>query len=386
MEPAMKNISYININMLNPNLWNGGIIVIMDVLLYLKSKGHYTESISFLCNDIYKYYIPSNTSNTNFLIDENKKILCYRMTLKYIDFYQEILPINSYELSERFQPALKRIFSIIYKKKIDYIITSDDDFISIFGAFLSGVPVVHWFNSLQNIVNCKENNSFLRFLKQSHIFTISSFLQYKLKEILNLDSVIWYPMFNIKKYKVKREKKSSKIIGYYSAGKLKGDDIVNRIIHKKDDWKFIIIGRDYLSKSNKVSSNLQILGNITNIEIFYKAIDILIVPSIIEEGFSRVIIEACVNGITVIANKVGGIPEAMGNSGIMIDVNLEKELNFEAIADQYIFEIEKLFSDDKYYEIMSKKALFRAEEYEDMQNRLSEENYNKYIKPFLSSS
>jgi len=193
-------------------------------------------------------------------------------------------------------------------------------------------------------------------------------------------------MFNIKKYKVKREKKSSKIIGYYSAGKLKGDDIVNRIIHKKDDWKFIIIGRDYLSKSNKVSSNLQILGNITNIEIFYKAIDILIVPSIIEEGFSRVIIEACVNGITVIANKVGGIPEAMGNSGIMIDVNLEKELNFEAIADQYIFEIEKLFSDDKYYEIMSKKALFRAEEYEDMQNRLSEENYNKYIKPFLSSS
>ena len=36
------------------------------------------------------------------------------------------------------------------------------------------------------------------------------------------------------------------------------------------------------------------------------------------EAFSRVVLEACANGIPVVASQVGGLPEAMGESGVLL--------------------------------------------------------------------
>lgn len=53
----------------------------------------------------------------------------------------------------------------------------------------------------------------------------------------------------------------------------------------------------------------------------YLECDVLIVSSIWEEPFGRVIIEGNLHGLPVIASKVGGIPEIMKkmNSGILIN-------------------------------------------------------------------
>jgi glycosyltransferase involved in cell wall biosynthesis len=45
--------------------------------------------------------------------------------------------------------------------------------------------------------------------------------------------------------------------------------------------------------------------------LYYSAADVLIVPSIHEEGFGRVILEALSCGTPVIASKRGGITEAI---------------------------------------------------------------------------
>ena len=74
-------------------------------------------------------------------------------------------------------------------------------------------------------------------------------------------------------------------------------------------------------------SNVQYLGKIDNVELpkYYNAADVLIVPSVHEEGFGRVILESLACGTPVIGSNRGAIPEAIDQSvGKLIDVTPEK--------------------------------------------------------------
>ena len=51
----------------------------------------------------------------------------------------------------------------------------------------------------------------------------------------------------------------------------------------------------------------------------YRSTALLLVPSQCPEAFSRVVLEACANGIPVLASRTGGLPEAMGESGVLLD-------------------------------------------------------------------
>ena len=52
---------------------------------------------------------------------------------------------------------------------------------------------------------------------------------------------------------------------------------------------------------------------------FYRLGRVLLAPSLIEEGFGRIILEAQFNGIPAIASNVGGYPEAVGGGGFLCD-------------------------------------------------------------------
>lgn len=58
---------------------------------------------------------------------------------------------------------------------------------------------------------------------------------------------------------------------------------------------------------------------------------LLIVPSIVEEAFGRVIVEASIRGIPAIAHNRGGIAEALNGSGILLD-NLDVNIWKKAIT------------------------------------------------------
>jgi glycosyltransferase involved in cell wall biosynthesis len=81
-----------------------------------------------------------------------------------------------------------------------------------------------------------------------------------------------------------------------------------------------------------------------------------------------VILEAAVNGIPVVANKIGGIPEAMGESGIIVDAGPGGYADADTVAAKYVLAIRKLFGDDQRYEYESKRALIRAREYQRAQD------------------
>lgn len=71
-------------------------------------------------------------------------------------------------------------------------------------------------------------------------------------------------------------------------------------------------------------SNIKYLGSINQnkLPVYYSGSDILVVPSVSEEGFGRVILEALACGLPVVGTNQGAIPEAMDRSvGKLIDIN-----------------------------------------------------------------
>lgn len=78
-----------------------------------------------------------------------------------------------------------------------------------------------------------------------------------------------------------------------------------------------------ISESASHDKNIIFIGKIDNnkLPVYYSAADILIVPSVHEEGFGRVIIESLACGTPVVAANRGAIPEAMTSSvGRLIDI------------------------------------------------------------------
>jgi len=93
-----------------------------------------------------------------------------------------------------------------------------------------------------------------------------------------------------------------------------------------DDIYFAFIGGGPLTDEVKAASkslrNVICVGSVDNknLDIYYNASDIVIVPSLYDEGFGRVILEALSCGTPVIASKSGGIPEALDSSvGVLIE-------------------------------------------------------------------
>lgn len=106
----------------------------------------------------------------------------------------------------------------------------------------------------------------------------------------------------------------------------------------KDSICLLIAGVGPLEENVKKAAlknrNIIFLGGISqeSLPSVYNSADLLIVPSLNEEGFGRVIIEALSCGIPVVATNRGGVPEAMDNSvGKIIDItseNIQKTIEY----------------------------------------------------------
>lgn len=108
--------------------------------------------------------------------------------------------------------------------------------------------------------------------------------------------------------------------------KIKGIDILLEVARQScKDIYFAFIGdgplEQEIKKTSRHLSKVLYIGKIDNrnLPLYYNASDILLIPSLYEEGFGRVILEAVSCGVPVIGSRKGGIPEALSkNVGILI--------------------------------------------------------------------
>lgn len=376
----MKRIAFFIDGQFKPSR-DGGSTTILEFLFFLKKQGNEVYLFNFVTNEFYnpRYFFECLLGFEASDVIRSNKVFC--SVLNGINIYQEILPYGVNEIPKHHQKIVKLIIRKIAEHKIDYIYTADSPSISLLPVYLSGVAGAHFFNSLDNVKSFIPTDPiYRRILQKRTVFAVSRFIQMKLKELFGVSALVWHPIINFDKYISSGKENKTKTIGFFSGGipYCKGNELVNKIITKMPEGYFIIVGERYFNQFKQIPPNLKYLGHTTNMKEFYGQIKLLLVPSIVEEAFSRVILEAAINGIPVIANRIGGIPEALEDGGILIDIDLTKKLNLDEIADKYIFEINRFLNNDDSYARYSKKAILRAEKYKAEQDEMSKYLYENF--------
>jgi glycosyltransferase involved in cell wall biosynthesis len=178
------------------------------------------------------------------------------------------------------------------------------------------------------------------------VFCVSEFIKNKFLEGISIKTEKIYVLYNGVDRKIKKFPKKKKEILF--VGRLvseKGADLyvqaVRSIASTFPDWNFGLIGSFRLGEHNntnfyahRVIKSFQEIGsqaifygfkNHQFVEEKMKTASIIVIPSIWEEPFGLVAAEAMSNGISIIASKVGGMPEIIRDNGVLIDnINYKK--------------------------------------------------------------
>lgn len=199
--------------------------------------------------------------------------------------------------------------------------------------------VIKWHEKALKLADIIVTNS--EFVK-----TVANNYGVKVKEVI-------YPTIRLKDYKTKR--KEAEYITLIIPAKRKGVEIFLKIVDKMSDKKFLAVGKSEKIRELRKRRNITHIRWSKDMRKIYSKTKILLVPSIWQEPFGRVVVEAMCNGIPCIVSNVGGLPEAVGNAGIIID-------NPNDVMS-WINQIRKL-ENNKFYNKLSKKSLKRAKKFD----------------------
>jgi ADP-heptose:LPS heptosyltransferase len=118
--------------------------------------------------------------------------------------------------------------------------------------------------------------------------------------------------------------------------------------------------------------NIQFLGYRSDVERILAEARILVAPSIIEESFGRIVVEAFASGVPVIATNIGAFKEIVeeGENGILVEPKSGR-----AIADAIL----RILGERRYPQRLVKKAREKVERFYSLENCLKEKG-KLYIK------
>ena len=363
----------------DPKLCDGVSRSMFDLFLFLREQGCRPSILSFmddnfLCWDRLHHLIHLSGSEI-FSAGED---YC-EASFRGLDIYYKILKCDQRQAQSAHPEVMKHVMTKLDEFRDAYIFTCDGEITGLIAKSISGARGAHYFHSPIYISLYQGNTKYRTILEQRTVFAGSRFSQAELKKSTGIDAVIWPPFINFEEVQSRKSEDKGRVIGYYSAGWHKGDEIINKLVNTMADCQFIAMGRYDHDASEKLPGNLEIWRNVTDTRLFYEKIKIMLVPSIGMEGFSRVIIEAAANGIPTIANRVGGIDEALGESGIIIDIDKKEKVDADELTRQYTLAIKKLLGNEEIYRDYSQKALRRAEKFQQEQYRISHSLYKTHV-------
>jgi glycosyltransferase involved in cell wall biosynthesis len=107
----------------------------------------------------------------------------------------------------------------------------------------------------------------------------------------------------------------------------KGLSVALHVAALLGDHDFVFVDGWYTPRRERQSLERQLstLPNVTwrhksvGLDDVFRSSALLLVPSQVEEAFGRVIVEAGHSGVPAVASRIGGIPEAIGNSGVLVE-------------------------------------------------------------------
>jgi len=357
----------------DPHLGDGVSGSIFDLLKFFISRGHEVFIISLMHD---------NYLARQFLLMEKHpletKILskgenCCNFIMGGINIYFELLPLRRDQVLLCNPLALERYLEKIREYSDSCFLTADTDCTCLVAHSILGTSSVHFIHSPAATIGIIAHDTLIqKIARRQTVFTVSKNSQEMINRSLNIQSHIWPPFIDSKRYRFPRNIKGGRKIGYYSADQHKGDDTVKTLVEEMPDYHFVIMGNGF--QTVRKFPNVTFLGPIIDLNLFYGEISLLLVPSIVEEGYPRVILEAAFNGIPAIANRIGGIPEAIGSSGILIDMGSPDKM-----VEEYKLAITDFFDEKEKNKKYRNKAIKRAEEYKADLIRISTDYDNVFF-------
>lgn len=253
--------------------------------------------------------------------------------------------------------------------------------------FWSGLIDLHpkTFNSniLENIKSHKRDGEFIKINNNSFVtsYVCSDFMKDVVNTIYNSDLPVMYASSNKDDIYVKINPCKNKFITQVNIHKLKGGEIFHHLL---ENTKFPYIGIKTEPNSGDLDSKITdvikirnnesiILDHTSNIKNIYKVTRILLVPSIVDETFCRVINEGMMNGIPIITTGAGNIKYLVGESAIILSQN----------PTEWIDTINKLYNNKKKLLELSEKS---KKQYELFSENVASSQFKMFINSSIKSS
>ena len=155
------------------------------------------------------------------------------------------------------------------------------------------------------------------------------------------------------------DQRARRFVTFVNPIPVKGLDVAVRVARRLPAVRFLFVKSRWASLRH--DPDLAAARALPNVEIrepqrdmrpVYAETDILLFPSQWEETAGRVVIEAQMNGIPVVASPVGGVPAQVGRGGLLV--------TDKADAAQYAGAIERLRDDPNLYATLSARAMENA--------------------------
>lgn len=213
-----------------------------------------------------------------------------------------------------------------------------------------GVPVLFYLHN----VEIEELGGDPRSVTNVQFVANSEFTARRYKDLFDIDSIVLPPTMRAEQYVAPRMPSN---VTFINPHPLKGREIAFKIAEQCPEIPFSFIESWPLSAQEltELRARIATLPNVTlqrrtkDMKSIYSKAKIVLAPSVWEEAWGRVATEAQFSGIPVVASNIGGLPEAVGPGGVLLDPKGPLEPWVEAVK--------RLWGDDDFYRQTSEAAL-----------------------------
>jgi glycosyltransferase involved in cell wall biosynthesis len=185
--------------------------------------------------------------------------------------------------------------------------------------------------------------------------SISRFVAERARARLNVVTPVIYPIIHLERYR--STTRDPRHITFITPAREKGLDIAVEVARLLPHRSFLF-QRTWPIPDDALRALLARLAPLPNVTLgettirmsdVYSKTQLLLMPSQWEEGFGRVAIEAQANGVPVVASAIGGIPEAVGQGGVLLPST--------SPPNEWAAAIERLLGDPATRDRLSRDAL-----------------------------
>jgi glycosyltransferase involved in cell wall biosynthesis len=191
------------------------------------------------------------------------------------------------------------------------------------------------------------------------------------------------PLVELERYRVAGTRER-RFITFVNPIPVKGVAVAREIARRMPDRAFLFVKAKWAMAQGE-SSSAALAHGLPNVSVWeaqddmkrvYAVTDVLLFPSQWEEPAGRVVLEAQVNGIPVVASRVGGVGDQVGAGGVLIDRRDDVAAFVHALRS---------LENGAAYEAYSRLALENARRPE-LQPEFQVDRFVEYVERHLSSA